>query len=206
MTNPKVAILMGSDSDLPVMNEAADVLKEFGVSYSIQVLSAHRSPELVRSFVLKAPSAGVKVFIAGAGGAAHLAGAIAAGSTLPVIGVPIDSSPLAGFDALLATVQMPAGIPVATVAVGKAGARNAGVLAVQILALSDADLGKKLEAFKKRLEDGVRKKNDQLKRSLTTSKGGVGEFSDPHPDPPDSWRRRIQRSFAEPVLNVIRSG
>ncbi len=163
MSSFEVAIVMGSDSDLEVMSEAAEVLREFGVSAELQVLSAHRSPELVREFVSTAKERGFKVIIAGAGGAAHLAGAIAAQTTLPVIGVPINSTPLNGFDALLATVQMPAGIPVATVAVGKSGARNAGILAVQMLALSNPSLVKKLEDFKKRLADGVREKNAKIK-------------------------------------------
>lgn len=165
MSTTKVAILMGSDSDLEMMKEAAAALDEFGVGNEMQVLSAHRSPEMVREYVLKAPQQGIKIFIAGAGGAAHLAGVIAAYTTLPVIGVPIPSSPLAGFDSLLATVQMPSGIPVATVAVGKTGARNAGILAVEMLALSDQELSQKLLQFKKHLADGVREKNEKLKRS-----------------------------------------
>ena len=156
---------MGSDSDLPIMNEGADVLKDFQIPYEIHVLSAHRSPELVREFVLSAKERGLKVIIAGAGGAAHLAGVVAAHTTLPVIGVPIDSSPLGGFDALLATVQMPAGIPVATVAVGRAGARNAAILAAQILGLSDPGIAQKLVEFKKTLEEGVRQKNEKLKKA-----------------------------------------
>lgn len=163
MTAPKVAIIMGSDSDLDVMKEGAEVLKEFGISHEMQVLSAHRSPDLVTKFASKARDNGLCVIIAGAGGAAHLAGVVAAHTTLPVIGVPINSTPLNGLDSLLATVQMPAGIPVATVAVGKAGARNAAILAVQMLALSDPDLAKKLSEFKKRLSDGVREKNNKLK-------------------------------------------
>ena len=162
MSKPRVAILMGSDSDMETMREAADVLQEFGISSRIQVLSAHRSPELVSDFAAKARDKGYQVLICGAGGAAHLAGFVAAHTTLPVIGVPISSSPLAGFDSLLATVQMPAGIPVATVAVGKAGARNAGILAVQMLALSDTDLAKKLADFKKKLSQGVVDKNKKL--------------------------------------------
>ncbi len=161
-----VAILMGSDSDLPVMNEAVEVLKDFGISYEIHVHSAHRSPHLVADFATNARSKGTRVFIAGAGGAAHLAGVIAAHTTLPVIGVPVDSTPLVGFDALLATVQMPAGIPVATVAVGKSGARNAGILAAQILGLSDNGLAEKLAQFKKKLADGVKEKDEKLQKSL----------------------------------------
>ncbi|HXV27688.1 MAG TPA: 5-(carboxyamino)imidazole ribonucleotide mutase [bacterium] len=167
MTQPQVAILMGSDSDFEIMKEGAEVLKEFGVSVDVQVLSAHRSPELVREFVSGAREKGFKVIIAGAGGAAHLAGVVAAHTTLPVIGVPVNSTPLNGFDALLATVQMPAGIPVATVAVGKAGARNAGILAVQMLGLSDSKIAEKLTAFKKRLAEGVKEKNEKLRKTIS---------------------------------------
>lgn len=164
MKTEKVAILMGSDSDLDVMNEAAAALDEFGVSYDVKILSAHRSPELVREFVLSAEKNGFSIFIAGAGGAAHLAGVIAAHTKLPVIGVPIAATALNGFDSLLSTAQMPAGIPVATVAIGKPGARNAGILAVQIFALSNESLAKKLSDFKKRLCDGVIKKNEKLQK------------------------------------------
>lgn len=164
----KVGIVMGSDSDLEIMKEGADILREFGVPYDIQVLSAHRSPELVREFISNTKKNGYGVIIAGAGGAAHLAGVCAAHTILPVIGVPVNSTPLNGFDALLATVQMPAGIPVATVAVGKAGARNAGILAVQMLALGNAELAKKLENFKKKMEDGVKEKNIKLKAALAS--------------------------------------
>lgn len=163
MTAPWVAILMGSDSDFPIMEESAKALREFGIESQMQVLSAHRSLELVTQFVIKAQKKGCRVFICGAGGAAHLAGVVAAHTTLPVIGVPIDSSPLSGFDSLLSTVQMPAGIPVATVAVGRAGAQNAGILAAQILAVSDPALSEKLSQFKKKLVDGVREKNEKLK-------------------------------------------
>ncbi|MSR76889.1 MAG: 5-(carboxyamino)imidazole ribonucleotide mutase [Candidatus Omnitrophica bacterium] len=164
MSQPLVAILMGSDSDLPTMNSAVEILKEFGVSYQLQVLSAHRSPYLVSEYASSASEKGIKVFIAGAGGAAHLAGVVAAHTILPVIGVPIDSSPLNGLDALLATVQMPSGIPVATVAIGKSGAKNAAILAIQILALADENLRKKLLAFKIKLADEVKAKNEKLNK------------------------------------------
>lgn len=164
MTKPLVAILMGSDSDLEIMNEAAGALKEFGIGYEMNVLSAHRSLEDVVQYVKEAKIRGFQVFICGAGGAAHLAGTVAAQTTLPVIGVPIDSTSLGGFDSLLSIVQMPAGIPVATVAIGKAGARNAGILAVQILATSDRELEKKLQVFKEKLAAGVRAKNEKLKK------------------------------------------
>jgi phosphoribosylaminoimidazole carboxylase PurE protein len=166
VSQEQVAILMGSDSDLEIMNEAASALKEFGIGFEMHVMSAHRSPEAVAAFATQAQSRGFKVFIAGAGGAAHLAGVIAAHTVLPVLGVPINSSPLNGFDALLATVQMPAGIPVGTLAVGKAGARNAGLLAVQILATSNKELTEKFLAFKKKLADGVRQKDEQLQKAL----------------------------------------
>ncbi len=159
----KVAILMGSDSDLPVMNDAAAVLKDFGIGYEIHVMSAHRTPHAVAEFVTSAKEKGFRVFIAGAGGAAHLAGVIAAHTTLPVIGVPVNSSPLAGFDALLATVQMPPGIPVATVAVN--GARNAGILAAQILGVADNAMSDKLTAFKKKMADTVKEKDAKLQQT-----------------------------------------
>ena len=155
MANRRVRILMGSDSDAGVMRRAVEVLDELGVPSDMTVASAHRSPERVRRLIDEAPAAGVGVFIIGAGAAAHLAGVVAAHSTLPVIGVPIDSSPLQGWDALLATVQMPPGVPVATVSVGKAGAVNAAVLAVQILALGDARLAERLADYKRRLADKV---------------------------------------------------
>ncbi|MBI4115350.1 MAG: 5-(carboxyamino)imidazole ribonucleotide mutase [Candidatus Omnitrophica bacterium] len=157
---------MGSDSDLEVMNETAQVLKDFKVLYEMKVLSAHRSPEDVQRFVKQAKSRGFKVMICGAGGAAHLAGVVAAQTTLPVIGVPINSSALGGLDALLATVQMPAGIPVATVAIGKAGARNAAILACQMLSLKETSLQGKLAKFKQNLAASIRKKNDHLKKQL----------------------------------------
>ncbi|HOW88124.1 MAG TPA: 5-(carboxyamino)imidazole ribonucleotide mutase [Candidatus Omnitrophota bacterium] len=164
--NELVSIVMGSDSDLEVMQECADVLKDFGVSFEMQVLSAHRTPSLVADFAAKAKEKGRKVIIAGAGGAAHLAGAIAANTTLPVIGVPLAATQLSGFDALLATVQMPAGVPVATVAVGKPGARNAGLLAVQILGLSDARLSEKLEKYKSSLAESSQEKNKKLQEKM----------------------------------------
>ena len=159
----QVFILMGSASDLPVMQGAADVLKELGVSAEITVASAHRSPERVQRVIRDALSQGVRVFIVGAGAAAHLAGVVAAHTTLPVIGVPIDSSALKGLDALLSTVQMPPGVPVATVSIGKAGATNAGVLAAQILGLSDAGLSRRLDEYKRQLADNVEDAARQLK-------------------------------------------
>jgi len=164
--NELVSIVMGSDSDLEVMRECADVLKDFGVSFEMQILSAHRTPILVSDFAAQATKKGLKVIVAGAGGAAHLAGAMAANTILPVIGVPLVATQLNGLDALLATVQMPAGVPVATVAVGKPGARNAGLLAVQILALSDEKLAEKLRKFKDSLVDSSREKNRKLQEKI----------------------------------------
>ena len=150
-----VLILIGSDSDAPVMQAAVDVLRELGVSCEMTVASAHRSPDRVMRLVKEAPGRGVKLFIVGAGAAAHLGGVVAAHTTMPVIGVPIDSSALKGLDALLSTAQMPPGVPVATVSIGKPGATNAGVLAAQILAVGDKDVRARLEAYKKRLAEKV---------------------------------------------------
>jgi len=155
MSSVQVLILMGSDSDLPIMQGAADLLKEFGISSEITVASAHRSPDRVERLLDEARARGVQVFIAGAGAAAHLAGVIAARTVKPVIGVPIDSSSLKGLDALLSTVQMPPGIPVATVSLGRAGATNAAVLAAQILALSSPDIARRLEEYKRTLAEKV---------------------------------------------------
>lgn len=157
-----VLIVMGSGSDEGVMRAAADALDEFGVGYDLRVSSAHRSPKQTAELAETASSRGVKVIIAGAGAAAHLAGVIAAHTTLPVIGVPIDSSPLKGVDSLLSTLQMPAGIPVATMAVGKSGAKNAGILAVQILALGDSDLRAKLRRYKRKLAKAVAENDRKL--------------------------------------------
>lgn len=166
MSKPLVSIVMGSDSDLEIMREAGKALEGFGISYEIDVTSAHRSPDRTAEFARGAAGRGISVIIAGAGGAAHLAGVIAAHTTLPVIGVPIPSTSLNGMDSLLATVQMPAGIPVATVAIGKPGATNAGILAAQILAAADPSLVKKLQAHKKKLADGVEEKSRKLKESV----------------------------------------
>ena len=161
-----VSILMGSDSDLEVMKEATAVLDQFGVSYDLKVLSAHRSPELVAEYVRNAPKNNTKIFIAGAGGAAHLAGVIASQTTLPVIGIPIPTQVMGGLDSLLSTVQMPGGIPVATVAASKGGAMNAGILAVQILALSDPSLTQKLKKHKETLVKSIKAKNEKLSEQL----------------------------------------
>jgi phosphoribosylamine---glycine ligase len=155
VTNISVLILMGSDSDAPVMQGAVNILNDLQIPCEMTVASAHRSPERVTRLVSEAPARGFKVFIVGAGAAAHLAGVVAAHSTSPVIGVPIDSSALKGLDALLSTVQMPPGVPVATVSIGKPGATNAGVLAAQMLALADPAIAERLVAYKKRLAENV---------------------------------------------------
>jgi phosphoribosylaminoimidazole carboxylase PurE protein len=159
---PRVGILMGSDSDLEVMNEAGKRLASFGIEYEIRIMSAHRTPVKAAEYAATAAERGLEVIIAGAGAAAHLAGAIAASTTLPVLGVPIDSSSLKGLDALLATVQMPAGVPVATMAIGKAGASNAGIFAAQIIARKDPQLAAKLIDFKKEMAAGVEEKDRNL--------------------------------------------
>ena len=169
MSQPLVSIVMGSDSDLEIMREAGKALDEFGIAYEIDVTSAHRSPDRTADYARKAAGRGIRVIVAGAGGAAHLAGVIAAHTTLPVIGVPIPSTSLQGLDSLLATVQMPAGIPVATVAIGKPGATNAGILAAQILALGSAALAKKLDAHKQNLANSVEEKSRKLKMTLGES-------------------------------------
>lgn len=151
----KVAIIMGSSSDVPVMEEATSVLRQFGLECEMRIMSAHRTPGEVARFASSARDNGFSVIIAGAGMAAHLAGVIAAHTTLPVIGVPLDASPLNGMDALLAMVQMPPGIPVATVSIGKAGAKNAALLAVQILSLTDASLRAKLDAYREDMRRSV---------------------------------------------------
>lgn len=165
----KVAVLMGSDSDLPVMREAVEMLGRFGVPCEVRVLSAHRSPEAVAEFARAAEERGFACIIAGAGGAAHLAGAVAAHTILPVIGVPLVTGELGGLDALLATVQMPAGVPVAAVAIGKAGARNAALLAVEILAVTDRALRDRLRDFRREQAQGVADKD----RKVQSEDGGA---------------------------------
>jgi 5-(carboxyamino)imidazole ribonucleotide mutase len=165
---PLVGILMGSDSDLPAMQEVAKVLDAFGVPFEMHVASAHRTPERVRRYARDAERRGIHVLIAGAGSAAHLAGVLAAHVTLPVIGIPMESGALNGLDALLSTVQMPGGIPVATVAIGRAGARNAGLLAVQILAISNPGLRRKLREHRLRMAADVQAKDRQLQAASRT--------------------------------------
>ena len=157
-----VAVIMGSDSDLPVMDEAVKILKEYDVPSEVKILSAHRSPEDVARFAAAARKRGIKIIIAGAGGSAHLAGVIASLTTIPVIGVPMETKELKGIDSLFSTVQMPSGVPVATVSIGKSGAKNDAILALEILGLEDDRIAKRLEAFKKNLVREVRAKNKKL--------------------------------------------
>ena len=165
---PCVGILMGSDSDISVMGEAAQTLRKFGVPFEIDVISAHRSPDRTSEYARTAVERGLKVIIVGAGGAAHLGGVVAAHTILPVIGVPIANTTLAGFDSLLSIVQMPSGIPVACTTVGKAGAVNAAILAVQVLATSDAELSRKLVEHKEQLTRSVAEKSAKVKREFPT--------------------------------------
>ena len=163
MKKPDVSIVMGSTSDLPVMKLAQELLRKFGVSFETRVLSAHRSPDDTARYAKNAVARDVKVIIAGAGGAAHLAGVIASNTTLPVIGVPIKTSDLKGIDSLLSIVQMPSGVPVGTMAIGEAGAKNAAIFALEILAVKNPGLRKKLRAFKKELQLAVRKRDKTLR-------------------------------------------
>jgi len=164
--NPLVGILMGSDNDYEIMIEAGRALKELGIPFEMTVSSAHRTPERTAAYVREARGRGMKVLIAGAGAAAHLAGVVAAETTLPVIAVPIDATSLRGLDALLAMVQMPAGIPVATMAIGPAGARNAGIFAAQILATGNAEIAASLARQRQQMADGVVAKSETLQERL----------------------------------------
>jgi 5-(carboxyamino)imidazole ribonucleotide mutase len=166
MNNPLVGIAMGSESDWPVMEGAAAVLREFGVPFEARVLSAHRTPDAMAEYARTAAGRGLKVIVAGAGGAAHLPGMIAASTTLPVVGVPVPTKHLGGLDSLLSIVQMPGGVPVATVAVG--GAKNAGLLAVQILATADDALAERLAAYKAELEGLVVGMDERVQRDAAT--------------------------------------
>src|SRR3990167_9481355 len=163
LKHAKIAVIMGSGSDMPTMSEATKVLAEYGVAYEVKILSAHRSPDDAARFAKNARKNGFSVIIAGAGGAAHLAGVIAGHTTLPVIGVPMETKELKGIDSLLSTVQMPSGIPVATVTIGKAGAKNAGLLALEILSLNDSRIEKRLYGFKRSLVENIHAKNRGLK-------------------------------------------
>lgn len=162
MKEPEVGIIMGSDSDLPVMKEATQALSDLGISSEMTIVSAHRTPERMTAYAQQAKERGIKVIIAGAGGAAHLPGMVASMTTLPVIGVPVKSKALNGWDSLLSIVQMPAGIPVATVAINGAG--NAGLLAAQMLAITNVEIDKKLEIFRERQKDQVIKKAEALEK------------------------------------------
>ncbi len=163
---PKVGIVMGSDSDWPKINKVSTALDEFGVPWEAHVMSAHRTPERVSEYASTAIDRGLQVIIAAAGGAAHLAGVVAAHTTLPVIGIPVPTADLGGLDSLLATVQMPGDVPVATVAVGMGGPRNAGLLAVQIMATADGDLRAKLQAFKAQLTEKIAAKDAEFQKQL----------------------------------------
>jgi 5-(carboxyamino)imidazole ribonucleotide mutase len=163
---PLVGIVMGSESDWPKINKAAAALDEFGVPYEVRVMSAHRTPAVVAEYASTAIERGLKVIIAAAGGAAHLAGVVAAHTTLPIIGLPVPTPDLGGLDSLLSTVQMPGDVPVASMAVGMGGPRNSGLFAVQILATSDESLAEKLKEFKTQLEQKIANKNAQLQEQL----------------------------------------
>ena len=170
---PFVAVLMGSDSDLPVMHSTLEVLDGFAIATEVKITSAHRTPEATRAYVSDAQTRGCQVFIAAAGLAAHLAGAVAATTTRPVIGVPLDAGPLHGMDSLLSTVQMPGGIPVGCVAIGKAGAKNAGYLAAQILALQDTDLADRIAAERHATAQGVQRKDAALQEQRPAGNAGA---------------------------------
>lgn len=161
---PQVLIIMGSDSDLPVVEEAAKILKEFCIPYEMTIASAHRTPELVLKLASEAEKKGIEIIIAAAGAAAHLAGVVASHTILPVIGIPVNSSPLQGIDSLLSIVQMPPGIPVATMAVGKAGAKNAAIFAAQILGRKDKGITLRLKTHRKKMAAEVAKKTEALKK------------------------------------------
>jgi 5-(carboxyamino)imidazole ribonucleotide mutase len=166
----RVGIVMGSDTDYPMMSEAGKTLEQFGIAYEMEVLSAHRTPERAHEYAKSAASRGLKILVAAAGAAAHLAGVMAANTTLPVIGVPMATSTLNGLDALLATVQMPGGIPVATMAIDKAGAVNAAIFAAEILGLGDPEIARKLVAHKENLARSVAEKNARLQKQLSEKK------------------------------------
>lgn len=166
MKKLRVAVLMGSDSDMPVMEKALEILKDFKMGYEVKVLSAHRSPDDTARYAKAARRRGIQVIIAGAGGAAHLAGVVASHTTLPVIGVPIKTKNLKGIDSLLSTVQMPSGVPVATMAIGETGAKNAAYYALKILGIRDASITKRLNAHRRRMKESIRKKNIRLEKIL----------------------------------------
>jgi 5-(carboxyamino)imidazole ribonucleotide mutase len=167
---PHVGIVMGSDTDFPLMSEAGKILEKFGIPYEVEVLSAHRTPERAHEYATSAASRGLKVIIAAAGGAAHLAGVMAANTTLPVIGVPMATSSLKGIDALLSTAQMPGGVPVATMALDKAGAMNAAIFAAEILGICDGEIARKLVEHKEELAKSVAEKNARLQKQISEKK------------------------------------
>lgn len=195
MPKPLVGILMGSDSDLPVMQEAAAILQEFGIEYEMTIASAHRTPKKALEYSQNAERRGIKVIIAGAGWAAHLAGVVASQTILPVIGVPIDSSALKGIDALLSTVQMPGGVPVAAVSIGKAGAKNAGVLAAQIIATGDVKVANRLKVYKVEMEREVEEKAKKL-ISMISAHASATAGVEPGPLKKKSRRRRRRKKGA----------
>jgi phosphoribosylaminoimidazole carboxylase PurE protein len=164
---PEVGIVMGSDSDWSIVEKACDTLAEFGIAYEVRVISAHRTPELASDYAISAEERGLKVILSAAGGAAHLGGVLAAHTALPVIGIPIKGGALNGIDSLLATIQMPAGIPVPTVTLGSAGPINAAIFAAQILAVGRASMRRKVHAFKERLKDKVHQGNARVQKSLS---------------------------------------
>ncbi|MFA5073932.1 MAG: 5-(carboxyamino)imidazole ribonucleotide mutase [Nitrospirota bacterium] len=204
MAKPLVGIVMGSDSDLPVMQEAAVMLQEFGIEYEMTIASAHRTPKKVLEYGQSAEKRGLKIIIAGAGWAAHLAGVIASQTSLPVIGIPIDSSPLNGIDALLATAQMPGGVPVATMAIGKSGARNAGVLAAQILGVSDVKIANRLKVFKVEMEREVEEKAKRL--MMLSSAAHHAEIPAASEQPPAKKKSRRRRWKKKPGSSAPAQG
>lgn len=195
MPKPLVGILMGSDSDLPVMQEAAAMLQEFGIEYEMTIASVHRTPKKALEYSQNAEKRGIKVIIAGAGWAAHLAGVVASQTILPVIGVPIDSSALKGIDALLSTVQMPGGVPVAAMSIGKAGAKNAGVLAAQIIATGDVKVANRLKVYKVEMEREVEEKAKGL-IPMIPAHGSALAGVEPGPPKKRSRRRRRRKKSA----------
>jgi phosphoribosylaminoimidazole carboxylase PurE protein len=188
---------MGSDSDLSIMQEAAAMLQEFGIEYEMTIASAHRTPKKVLEYTQSAEKRGLKVLIAGAGWAAHLAGVVASHTTLPVIGVPIDSSPLKGLDSLLATAQMPGGVPVATMSLGKGGAKNAGVFAAQIIATADVKIANRLKVFKVEMERDVEDKAKRL-LAIATAVSAPKESVAPEPAGPAKKKPRRRRWKKKP--------
>jgi phosphoribosylaminoimidazole carboxylase PurE protein len=202
MAKPVVGILMGSDSDLPVMQEAAAMLQEFGIEYEMSIASAHRTPKKVMEYCQTAEKRGIKVIIAGAGWAAHLAGVIASHTTLPVIGVPIDSSPLNGLDALLATAQMPGGVPVATMSLGKSGAKNAGIFAAQIIATGDVKIANRIKVFKVEMEREVEEKAKRL-FAISTVRSTLKEAKEPKElrEPKEAKEPREPKELKEPAAS-----